>query len=109
MQTIGDMKFNVAIDSAVSRMPMRIIPGNLVRTEFIQFLWNGRMNQRLELRIYLLSICSGLAHGPAVPRRLNEIQVFHEPVVAHHSEHIGLSGEAQMRREVETERNEARF
>ena len=112
MQRIGDVQIDIPVNAAVRRVPVRIVPGNLVGLELVHILGDGRVHfcrkcrqalagSRREIQI----VAGGFRRGSfsGIGRR-----VFHEPVVAHHSEDVRHI-ETQPRCQVKTEWDETRL
>ena len=113
MQGIGDDESDVTVEPAVRRVPVRVVPRNLVGLQILEFVGDGLVDLGLELRqvgICLRTEWRGGLRGAAPPRdlglRRRIERIFHEAVVDHHGEDVGRAN-LQMRREIEAERREA--
>ncbi len=100
MQRVQHVQGDIAKQAAVSRMPVRIVPGNLIGGNLVHVLRNARVHARGNL--------GELRIGGGPFRARTGQRVFHEPVVAHDGQHIG-SIPMQPGGEIKTEGNKTAF
>ena len=121
VQRVRHVEAHVAEDPAVSRVPVRVVPGDLVRLQLLDVLGDVRALGVDHLRQGGAGRWRHVEVGPA--RRagrgrwgrrrtrgavLLRQRVLQEAVVAHHRQHVG-GPEAQVRRELQPEGREARL
>ena len=94
MQRIDDIQPHIAINAAVGRMPVRIVPGNLI----------GLESCRLRRESLLFTLADSSASEPPGPNLFSmeplpdlfeasiafgSFGILHKAVIAHHRQHIG--------------------
>ena len=83
MERFGNVEPNVAIDSAMGRMPVGIVPGELVRSDLVNVFGNGFVDfgRKFGEGSRALTICSVSLFCPA-------IRIADKAIVTHHGQHV---------------------